>query len=72
LRAWTHALDVKLLPKLHPDFPLVVAICGGGSAGKSTLFNSLVGRPVSPMGGRAGLNRRVLAALNEPTSGRMA
>lgn len=65
LRAWTHALDVKLLPKLHPDFPLVVAICGGGSAGKSTLFNSLVGAPVSPMGGRAGLNRRVLAALNQ-------
>jgi hypothetical protein len=65
LRSWTHALDIKLLPRLQPDFPLIVAICGGGSAGKSTLFNSLVGRPVSPMGGRAGLNRRILAALNE-------
>lgn len=64
LRAWSHALDVKLLPKLHPDFPMVVAVCGGGSAGKSTLFNSLVGQAVSPMGGRAGLNRRVLAALH--------
>ncbi|MCJ8499632.1 dynamin family protein [Desulfatitalea alkaliphila] len=64
LRTWTHALDVKLLPKLHPDFPMVVAVCGGGSGGKSTLFNSLVGEAVSPMGGRAGLNRRVLAALH--------
>jgi hypothetical protein len=64
-RTWMHALDVKLLPKLNPEFPLVIAICGGGSAGKSTLFNTLVGRAVSPMGGRAGLNRRVLAALHD-------
>jgi hypothetical protein len=65
LQPWMHALDVKLLPKFQPEFPLVVAICGGGSAGKSTLFNSLIGRAVSPTGGRAGLNRRVLAALQE-------
>ncbi|MDA8138803.1 MAG: hypothetical protein M0036_09135 [Desulfobacteraceae bacterium] len=64
LHEWTQALDIKLLPKLQPDFPLVAAICGGGSAGKSTLFNSLIGHPVSPTGGRAGLNRRVLAALH--------
>jgi hypothetical protein len=66
LQPWMHALDVKLLPKFQPDFPLVVAICGGGSAGKSTLFNSLIGRALSPTGGRAGLNRRVLLALQEP------
>lgn len=65
LQTWTHALDVKVLPKLQPDFPLVVAICGGGSAGKSTLFNSLIGSRISPTGGRAGLNRRVLAAVHE-------
>ncbi len=65
LQPWRHALDVKLLPKLQPDFPLVVAICGGGSAGKSTLFNSLIGGNISPTGGRAGLNRRVLAAIHE-------
>lgn len=65
IRPWCRALDVKLLPKMQPDFPLVVAICGGGSAGKSTLFNSLIGRSVSPTGGRAGLNRRVAAALHE-------
>lgn len=61
-RHWCRTLDRKLLPRLGPDFPLVAAICGGGSAGKSTLFNSLAGRAVSPTGGRAGLNRRVLIA----------
>ncbi len=64
-RRWAHALDVKLLPKLQAEFPLVIAICGGGSAGKSTLFNSLIGNQVSPTGGKAGLNRRVLAAVHE-------
>jgi hypothetical protein len=59
---WLQTLDRKLLPRLDGDFPLVAAICGGGSTGKSTLFNALVGRPVSPTGGRAGLNRRVLVA----------
>jgi hypothetical protein len=57
---WCRTLDRKLLPRLSPDFPLVAAICGGGSTGKSTLFNSLVKSRVSPTGGRAGLNRRVL------------
>lgn len=65
LKPWAYALDRKLLPKTQPDFPLVVAICGGGSAGKSTLFNALVGQPASPTGGRAGLNRRVLVALQQ-------
>ncbi len=60
---WCRTLDRKLLPRLGPDFPLVAAICGGGSAGKSTLFNRLVGKPVSPTGGRAGINRRVLIAI---------
>jgi hypothetical protein len=69
--AWCRTLDRKLLPRLHKDFPLVAAICGGGSTGKSTLFNSLVGRAVSPMGGRAGLNRRVLIGLSE-TQGRQS
>ena len=62
---WINTLDRKILPRLDPDFPLVVAICGGGSTGKSTLFNTLVGKPVSPTGGRAGLNRRVLIAVAE-------
>ncbi|MGD9366888.1 MAG: hypothetical protein PVH87_14395, partial [Desulfobacteraceae bacterium] len=55
---WHRTLDRKLLPRFQHDMPLVAAICGGGSTGKSTLFNALIGQPVSPVGGRAGLNRR--------------
>ncbi len=65
---WCRTLDRKLLPRLHKDFPLVAAICGGGSTGKSTLYNSLTGAAVSPMGGRAGLNRRVLIGIAETQS----
>ena len=52
----------RLVPKLHPDLPLLAAVCGGGSSGKSSLFNTLVGKAISPVGGRAGMNRRVLLA----------
>jgi hypothetical protein len=62
---WIQIMDHKLLPRTMPDFPLVAAICGGGSAGKSTLFNSLMGALISPVGGRAGLNRRVLVGAHE-------
>ncbi len=74
MQAWQEALDRKLLPRMDTDFPLVAAICGGGSAGKSTLFNSLVKKAISPTGGRAGINRRVLVALNTrhlPSTGLM-
>lgn len=60
LAGWSETLKAHLLPRLAGDLPLVAAICGGGSSGKSTLFNALVGKPVSTVGGRAGLNRRVL------------
>ncbi|WP_172684193.1 dynamin family protein, partial [Desulfosarcina cetonica] len=60
---WRAAVEERLLPRLTSGFPLVAAICGGGSSGKSTLFNSLVGEPLSPTGGRAGINRRLLLAL---------
>ncbi|PIE67405.1 MAG: hypothetical protein CSA23_03925 [Deltaproteobacteria bacterium] len=63
--AWQRAIESRLIPRLRPDFPLVAAICGGGSSGKSTLFNTLVGEAVSPAGGRAGINRRPLIALAE-------
>ncbi len=62
--AWQQAVDTRLLPRLMPEFPLVAAICGGGSSGKSTLFNTLAGEAVSPTGGRAGINRRILISLN--------
>lgn len=63
IRFWQDIVDAKLLSRLAPDFPLVAAICGGGSSGKSTLFNSLVGQHFAPTGGTAGLNRRVLFSL---------
>ncbi|QTA91623.1 dynamin family protein [Desulfonema magnum] len=62
LTSWTNVIDGKLLPRLSPDFPLMAAICGGGSSGKSTLFNSLVGDRLSPAGGNAGINRRILVS----------
>ncbi len=63
IRFWQDIVDAKLLSRLAPDFPLVAAICGGGSSGKSTLFNSLVGQHFAPTGGTAGLNRRVLFSI---------
>jgi hypothetical protein len=60
---WKDMVDAKLLSRLAPDFPVVAAICGGGSSGKSTLFNSLVGGDLAPTGGTAGLNRRVLFSV---------
>ena len=60
---WSDIVDAKLLSRLAPDFPIVAAICGGGSSGKSTLFNSLVGEQISATGGTAGLNRRVLFSI---------
>ena len=60
---WAKAVDTRLLARFDPGFPLVAAVCGGGSSGKSTLFNALIGAPLSPTGGRAGMNRRVLFAL---------
>lgn len=64
IAVWKQAVDTRLLPRLIPDFPLVAAICGGGSSGKSTLFNALAGEAVSPTGGRAGINRRILISLS--------
>ena len=63
IRFWQDIVDAKLLCRLAPDFPMVAAICGGGSSGKSTLFNSLVGDHFAPTGGTAGLNRRVLFSI---------
>ena len=60
---WADIVDAKLISRLAPDFPAVAAICGGGSSGKSTLFNSLIGAHISPTGGTAGLNRRALFAV---------
>ncbi|MFC1819068.1 hypothetical protein ACFL0B_08285, partial [Thermodesulfobacteriota bacterium] len=57
LEAFLKVLDSKLLPQLAPDYPLMVAITGGGSTGKSSLFNSLVGKELSAVKAKAGLSR---------------
>jgi len=69
IRFWTDIVDAKLLSRLTPDFPVVAAICGGGSSGKSSLFNSLVGDNLAPTGGTAGLNRRVLFSIPDVLAG---
>ena len=64
ITTWQTLIDKKLLPKLAPDFPLVASICGGGSSGKSSLFNALIQDNISPTGGTAGINRRILISGN--------
>ena len=56
-------LDSRLLPLIDPQLPLMVAICGGANAGKSTLFNSMLNVRLSPVRGNAGSTRRVLIAV---------
>lgn len=62
ISSWLNIIAGKLIPRFSPDFPLMAAICGGGSSGKSTLFNALVGERISPSGGSAGINRRILVS----------
>ncbi len=68
IAAWKSTVAKKVLPKLAPDFPLVAAICGGGSSGKSSLFNALIQEHASPTGGTAGINRRILISGNSRLS----
>ncbi len=65
IASWRHIVEAKLIPRFSTDFPVVAAICGGGSSGKSTLFNSLAAERLAPAGGRAGMNRRVLFSVPE-------
>ena len=65
IASWIHIVEAKLIPRFSSDFPIVAAICGGGSSGKSTLFNALSGERFAPIGGRAGMNRRVLFSVPE-------
>ncbi|MHC5054584.1 MAG: GTPase [Planctomycetota bacterium] len=62
----------KLLPELERGFapPLVAVVAGGTNVGKSTLFNSLLGRAVSSVDARAGHTAHPVVA--GPASGREA
>lgn len=65
LHKWQHTLDGKILPRLDPDFPLLVAIAGTANSGKSTLFNSLVDGKAAKakIGPKPGLTRRALVGI---------
>ncbi|XXF78719.1 50S ribosome-binding GTPase [Myxococcaceae bacterium GXIMD 01537] len=57
-----------LLPRLGADAPLLlVAIAGPNNVGKSTLFNALVGAPLSPARPEGGLTKQCLAAAHPDT-----
>ncbi len=63
IASWANVVEAKLIPRFSADFPIIAAICGGGSSGKSSLFNALSGERLAPTGGRAGMNRRVLFSI---------
>ncbi len=54
-------LDRDLLPRLENDL-FVVGLVGPNNAGKSALFNSIVGNTSSPSRAYGGATRRLLAA----------
>ncbi len=57
-------LNRSVIPQLEADWPLLIAVTGGGSTGKSTLFNALAGQKVSAANPRAGFTRRMVAAIH--------
>ena len=58
---WLQRLEHNVLPAMDFNLPvLLVAICGGGSTGKSTLLNTLARKKLSEVGFKAGLTHRVL------------
>ena len=58
------SLTRSVVPQLSEDCPLLVAVTGGGSTGKSTVFNFLAGAKVSASDPRAGYTRRMVAAIH--------
>lgn len=58
-------LTGDVLPRLDAQAPLLlVALAGPNNVGKSTLFNTLAGRPLSPARAEGGLTRQCLAAVH--------
>jgi hypothetical protein len=67
-RRLAERLRRDLLPRLGADAPLLlVAIAGPNNVGKSTLFNSLAGAPLSPARPEGGLTKQCLAAAHPDT-----
>jgi hypothetical protein len=62
--AWERLLTFKLAPRLAGDGCLIVAVAGGTNTGKSTIFNSLLARDVSPASPFGAFTRRTIVAAN--------
>jgi hypothetical protein len=62
--AWERLLTFKLAPRLAGEGCLIVAVAGGTNTGKSTVFNSLLGRSISPVSPYGAYTRRTLVAAN--------
>ena len=61
-REWVNLLRYKLVPHLAGEGCLIAAVAGGTNTGKSTVFNLLQGREVSPVRSTAAATRRPLLA----------
>lgn len=61
---WMTLLSHKLVPHLAGEGCLIVAVSGGTNTGKSTIFNLLLGRAVSPVVATAAATARPLIAAN--------
>ena len=61
---WINLLSHKLVPHLAGEGCLIVAVPGGTNTGKSTVFNMLLGREVSPVIPTAAATARPLIAAN--------
>ena len=57
-------LKSKVIPLMRHECPLLVAVTGGGSVGKSTVFNMLAGGKFSGVNSDAGYTKRTLAAIH--------
>lgn len=64
-RSTRNQLDDYLIPRLAKiDAPMLVVAGGSTGAGKSTLVNSIVGEPVSPVGARRPTTREPVLVCN--------
>lgn len=61
---WSSLLSFKLVPHLAGDGCLIAAVAGGTNTGKSTVFNLLLGRAVSPVVATAAATRHPVLAAN--------
>lgn len=61
---WSGLLSFKLVPHLAGEGCLIAAVAGGTNTGKSTVFNLLLGRDVSPVVATAAATRHPVLAAN--------